>query len=73
MTDRISMDPRICHGTPVIPGTRVPASIIVGTLSTGMKWAEIEREYGITSDDIRAALTFANRLVQREQCHPLRS
>lgn len=36
-----------------------------------MSFAEIEREYGVTAEDIRAALAFANALIEREQCHPL--
>jgi uncharacterized protein (DUF433 family) len=30
----------------------------VGSLTGGMSYAEAEREYGITADDIRAALKF---------------
>ena len=69
--DRVLIDPRVCHGKPVIRGTRVPVTIIVGSVAAGMSFAEIEREYGVTGEDIRAALAFANALVEREQYHPL--
>ncbi len=52
-------------------GTRVPVTIVVGSVAAGMSFAEIEREYEVTADDIRAALEFANDLVEREQYHPL--
>ncbi len=71
MSDRIIIDPKVCHGKPVIRGTRVPVTIVVGSVAAGMSFAEIEREYEVTGDDIRAALEFANELVEREQYHPL--
>ena len=56
MNDRIVIDPKICHGKPVIRGTRLPVAILMGSLAGGMTFDELQREYGITSDDIRAAL-----------------
>lgn len=70
--DRILIDPRICHGKPVIRGTRIPVSIVVGSLAGGMGFDEIAREYDLTQEDIRAALAFANALVNEESFHPLR-
>jgi uncharacterized protein (DUF433 family) len=73
MNGRVIVDPKICHGKPVIRGTRVPVTVVVGGLASGMTPAEIEREYAVTADDIRAALEFANALIEREQYHPLPS
>ena len=58
MNDRIVIDPKIQHGKPVIRGTRVPVARIVGGLAGGMSFKEIQEEYDITMDDIRAALEF---------------
>jgi uncharacterized protein (DUF433 family) len=71
MKDRIVIDPKICHGKPVIRGTRVPVAIVVGSLAGGMSFEEVEHEYDLTADDIRAALDFATQLVEEEQFHPL--
>ena len=71
MLDRIVIDPRICHGKPVIRGTRTPVAIVVGSLAGGMSWDEVEREYALTSEDVRAALAFAAQLIEQEQHHPL--
>ena len=71
MNDQIIIDPRICHGKPVIRGTRMPVSLIVGSLAGGMGFEEVEREYGVTRDHIRAALKFAGELVDQEEHHPL--
>jgi len=71
MNDRIVIDPKVCHGKPVIRGTRTPVALFVGSLAGGMGFDEVAREYGLTVDDIRAALKFAGQLVEQEQYHPL--
>lgn len=71
MNDRIIIDPRVCHGKPVIRGTRMPVALVVGSLAGGMGFEDVEREYGLTREDIRAALKFAGELVDQEQHHPL--
>ncbi len=71
MNDRIVIDPEIQHGKPVIRGTRVPVARIVGGLAGGMTEEEMMREYGITIEDIRAALAYAAQLVESEIVHPL--
>jgi len=71
MNDRIVIDPNVCHGKPVIRGTRTPVAIVVGSLAGGMSFEEVQREYDLTIEDIRAALKFASELVNQEQHHPL--
>lgn len=71
MSDRIVIDPSICHGKPVIRGTRMPVSLIVGSLAGGMSVDEVAREYDLAEDDIRAALRYAGELADQEQHHPL--
>lgn len=68
---RIVIDSKICHGKPIIRGTRLPVAIVLGSLAGGMTFEEVEREYSISIDDIRAAIRYANALVEREQHHPL--
>lgn len=71
MSSRIVMDPSICHGKPVISGTRTPVAIVVGSLAGGMSFEEVQKEYDLTDQDIRAALKFASELLEQEQHHPL--
>jgi uncharacterized protein (DUF433 family) len=59
MNDRIVVDPKICHGKPVIRGTRTTAAIVVGSLAGGMSSQDVCREYDLTEEDISAALEFA--------------
>jgi len=71
MGERIVIDPEIQHGKPVIRGTRVPVSRIIGGLAGGMTREEIMREYEVTEEDIRAALGYAADLIETEEFHPL--
>lgn len=71
MNERITIDPKICHGKPVIKGTRVPVSIVVGSLAGGMSFEDVTREYDISLEDIRAALSFAAEIMERERHFPL--
>ena len=56
--NRITIDSMICHGDPVIRNTRVPVRIVLGSLAGGMTGEEIQREFDISEDDIRAAEAF---------------
>jgi uncharacterized protein (DUF433 family) len=69
--DRILIDPNVCHGKPVVRGTRMPVALVIGSLAGGMSMEDVEREYDLTAEDIRAALRFAGRLVDEAQFHPL--
>ena len=68
---RIVLDPAICHGKPIIRGTRLPVTVVVGSLAGGMTFEEVQREYDLTADDIRAALRFVGELAEQESFHPL--
>ncbi len=56
---RIVIDPAICHGKPVVAGTRMPVSMVLGSLAGGMSFSDLEREYNLNDKYIRAALRFA--------------
>jgi uncharacterized protein (DUF433 family) len=71
MDERIFIDPEIQHGKPVIRGTRIPVTRIIGGLAGGMTREEIMREYEVTEEDIRAALSYAADLIEAEEFHPL--
>ncbi len=64
LLDRIEVDPGKLGGKPVIRGTRIPVSLIVQLVASGMSTDEIIREYPeLTEEDIRAALLYAAKLV----------
>jgi uncharacterized protein (DUF433 family) len=65
LLERITMDPKVMVGKPVIRGTRLTVQHIVGLLGSGMTGAEIVSEYeGLTHDDIRACLLFASKTLE---------
>ncbi|WP_448600980.1 DUF433 domain-containing protein [Thermoflexus hugenholtzii] len=64
---RITVDPKVRFGRPVIKGTRVPVDLIIGKLAGGMSIEEVAREYAITEEDVRAALRYAAELLATEE------
>lgn len=70
--NRIVIDPGIRQGKPVIRGTRVPVDLILGSLAGGMTPDEVAREYGITKEDISAALAYASEIMGGEEVTPPR-
>lgn len=59
----ITVDAAIHHGTPVITGTRVPISIIIGSLAGGMSKEEVMQEYDeLSKTQVEAALSYATDL-----------
>lgn len=65
MYDRIQLDPMVCHGKPVIRGTRVMVSTILGALAGGDTNEMILADYpNLQREDIAAALAFASQLSQ---------
>jgi uncharacterized protein (DUF433 family) len=61
LLDRITVDPDILVGKPVIRGTRVPVYLIVELVANGMVTKEIFKEYPRLKDnDVKAALLFAS-------------
>ena len=50
MTEGVSTDPAVCHGKPVIQGTRVLVSTILGALAGGDSRETIAEDYEITQE-----------------------
>ena len=71
MYERISIDPKICHGQACIKGTRIPVHQIIRMLASGDKSEEILEDYpSLTAEDIRACLEYAASLAE-EQLTPI--
>ena len=64
---RITVDEGVRFGKPVIEGTRVPVEIVVGKLAGGMTIDAVVDEYGITREDVLAALSYAAHTVAEDQ------
>jgi uncharacterized protein (DUF433 family) len=69
--ERISIDPRIHHGKPCIKGTRVPASVIVGSIAAGDTPERVMKSRPqLAAEDIAAALWFASALAADAKAIP---
>ena len=68
MNDRIEINPEVCHGQPVIRGTRITVSQILGSLSGGDSFQAVLEDYpGLTLPDLSAAMSFASSLARFEE------
>jgi uncharacterized protein (DUF433 family) len=70
--DRITADPAVLAGKPVIKGTRLAVEFVVGLLAQGWSEAEVLRNYpGLAREDILACLAYAQERLQSEHVYPL--
>ena len=69
---RISINPEVMLGKPVIQGTRIPVELIVRMLAQGIPEDKILQEYPrLQPDDIRAALAYAAHVLAHEDVFPV--
>ncbi|MEU7139063.1 DUF433 domain-containing protein [Nocardia sp. NPDC046473] len=63
---RITTDPAVCHGKPVVRGLRYPVELLLSLLASGMIADEIVADYPeLETADILAALEYAAAVVRR--------
>jgi uncharacterized protein (DUF433 family) len=68
LLDRITINPKVMVGKPVIKGTRIPVELILRMLAQGISQEEILKEYPrLQPEDIRAALAYAGEVVAGEE------
>lgn len=64
LISRITIDPEICNGKPIIRGKRITVQTIIGFLAAGDTIEEVLNQYpSLERDDIRAALEFASQIM----------
>jgi uncharacterized protein (DUF433 family) len=71
LLQRITVDPRVCHGQPCIRGLRIMVHQVLDLLAEGVPPEEvIEKDFpDLTLEDIRAAIAYANQLVKNEEIY----
>jgi uncharacterized protein (DUF433 family) len=68
---RITVNPAIFGGKPIIRGRRIAVEHVLGMLAAGATSESILEDYPfLEADDIRACLVYARRLVGRERVEP---
>lgn len=67
---RISVDPEVMAGKPVIEGTRIPVEKIIQLMAHGLSSEEIIEEYPrLEEEDIKAALNYAAETLEEESVY----
>lgn len=72
LMERIEINPKILVGKPIIAGTRIPVELIVKLIAQSWKEEDIIKEYPVLkNEDIRAALLYAEKILEEEEIYPL--
>ncbi|MFZ3167040.1 MAG: DUF433 domain-containing protein [Candidatus Methanoperedens sp.] len=72
LLERITLNPDVMTGKPVIKGTRLTVQFILGLLVHGASAEDIIDEYkGLNMKDIRACLLFATESLEDTTFMPL--
>jgi uncharacterized protein (DUF433 family) len=68
--DRISMDPKVLVGKPVIKGTRIAVEFVIDLLGCGWTTDQILHEYDhLSPHDIQACLAYASEVLKSERVY----
>jgi uncharacterized protein (DUF433 family) len=74
LLERITMDPEVMTGKPVIQGTRLTVGYILNLLAHGATEEEILEEYHrLEREDIRACLLFGAKTLSDSSFMPLKA
>jgi uncharacterized protein (DUF433 family) len=69
---RITLDPNILAGKPIVKGTRLAVEFIIDLLAQGWSVDEILRNYpGITIEDVQACLGYASATLKAEKVYAI--
>ena len=70
--ERITVDPKVLVGKPVIKGTRLAVEFVLDLLACGWTHEQILDNYpGVTLKDIRACVAYAKQVLQEERVYPI--
>ncbi|MCB0292047.1 MAG: DUF433 domain-containing protein [Calditrichaeota bacterium] len=65
---RITIDPTVMLGKPIIKGTRITVELILRKLSQGLSVDDLLSAYPhLTKDDIYATLSYSADVISREE------
>lgn len=71
MDERITINPKVCHGQACIKGTRIPVHLVLRMLANGDTIEDLLAEYpSLAREDILACFDYAAALAE-EQVTPL--
>ncbi len=72
LLERITVDPKILAGKPIIRGLRISVEQILKALANGVPADDLLRDYPeLEREDIQAVLAYAAKLVAQERVFPV--
>jgi len=72
LLERITVDPKIFGGKPVVRGRRLAVEHVLGMLAAGDDFATILAGYSwLEQEDLQACLLYARRQIGNERIEPL--
>ena len=72
--DRITVDPEVLVGKPVVKGTRLAVEFVVDLLAQGWSEQDVLRNYpGLTKADVQACLAYASAVLHAEKVYLLKA
>lgn len=70
--ERVTVNPEVLVGKPVIKGTRIAVEFVIDLLARGWTAEQILKEYGhLTREDIQACLAYASEVLKSERVYLL--
>jgi uncharacterized protein (DUF433 family) len=70
--DRITVDPQVLVGKPVLKGTRIAVEFVIDLLARGWTTEQILKEYDhLTPEDVQACLAYASEVLKSERVYLL--
>jgi len=64
LLSRITMDPEICHGKPVVRGLRYPVESLLELMASGMSTDDLLTDYpDLEKEDFLACLDYAAKVI----------
>jgi uncharacterized protein (DUF433 family) len=64
MSERITINPDICNGKPVISGTRITVQTVLEFLAAGDSVEDVLEEYpSLQPEDVRACFDYASKVL----------
>ena len=70
--ERITIDPKVLVGKPVIKGSRLAVEFVIDLLAQGWSEQEIMKNYpSVKHEDIQACLMYASQILHSEKVYPL--
>lgn len=69
---RISVDPKVLVGKPVVKGTRISVELVIDLMARGYTSQQILEQYDhLKPEDIQACLAYASEVLRSERVYGL--